>query len=98
MDRRSLFSTSATMAVGAVAGCALPGSAAQGPKTPFTVPATYVPIVGSDLMFPVRRIYCIGRNYAAHAREMGSDPTREPRSEEHTSELQSHLNRMPSSA
>jgi 2-keto-4-pentenoate hydratase/2-oxohepta-3-ene-1,7-dioic acid hydratase in catechol pathway len=29
-------------------------------------------------MFQVRRIYCIGRNYAAHAREMGSDPTREP--------------------
>jgi 2-keto-4-pentenoate hydratase/2-oxohepta-3-ene-1,7-dioic acid hydratase in catechol pathway len=27
---------------------------------------------------PVRRIYCIGRNYAAHAREMGSDPNREP--------------------
>ena len=26
----------------------------------------------------MRRIYCIGRNYAAHAREMGSDPTREP--------------------
>ncbi|NBT92809.1 MAG: FAA hydrolase family protein, partial [Betaproteobacteria bacterium] len=35
-------------------------------------------IVDSDEMFPVRRIYCIGRNYAAHAREMGSDPTREP--------------------
>ncbi|MDO9707230.1 fumarylacetoacetate hydrolase family protein [Paracraurococcus lichenis] len=31
-----------------------------------------------DAVFPVRRIYCIGRNYAAHAREMGSDPTREP--------------------
>ena len=31
-----------------------------------------------DLHFPVRRIYCIGRNYAAHAREMGSDPNREP--------------------
>uniref|UniRef100_A0A8C5WI55 Oxaloacetate tautomerase FAHD1, mitochondrial n=1 Tax=Leptobrachium leishanense TaxID=445787 RepID=A0A8C5WI55_9ANUR len=29
-------------------------------------------------VFPVHRIYCIGRNYAAHAREMGSDPTREP--------------------
>jgi 2-keto-4-pentenoate hydratase/2-oxohepta-3-ene-1,7-dioic acid hydratase in catechol pathway len=29
-------------------------------------------------VFPVRRIYCIGRNYAAHAREMGSDPNREP--------------------
>jgi fumarylpyruvate hydrolase len=28
--------------------------------------------------FPVRRIYCVGRNYAAHAREMGKDPDREP--------------------
>jgi 2-keto-4-pentenoate hydratase/2-oxohepta-3-ene-1,7-dioic acid hydratase in catechol pathway len=37
-----------------------------------------LPIVGSSEMFPVRRIYCIGRNYAAHAREMGSDPNREP--------------------
>ena len=78
MDRRSMINTSATMAVGAVAGCALPGSAAQDPKTPFTVPATYVPIVGSELMFPVRRIYCIGRNYRAHAIEMGSNPDREP--------------------
>jgi fumarylpyruvate hydrolase len=47
-------------------------------KQPFTVAQTLVPIVGSSEMFPVRRIYCIGRNYAAHAREMGSDPTREP--------------------
>ena len=37
-----------------------------------------IPIAGSATVFPVRRIYCIGRNYAAHAREMGSDPTREP--------------------
>ena len=37
-----------------------------------------IPIAGSIDLFPVRRIYCIGRNYAAHAREMGSDPTREP--------------------
>jgi fumarylpyruvate hydrolase len=38
-----------------------------------------VPIAGgSGEVFPVRRIYCIGRNYAAHAREMGSDPNREP--------------------
>jgi len=36
------------------------------------------PIVGETDVFPVRRIYCIGRNYAAHSREMGSDPTREP--------------------
>ena len=78
MDRRSMLNTSATMTVGAVAGCALPGTAAQDVKTPFTVPATYVPIVGSELMFPVRRIYCIGRNYRAHAIEMGSNPDREP--------------------
>lgn len=37
-----------------------------------------IPIVGSDVLFPVRRIYCVGRNYAEHAREMGADPTREP--------------------
>jgi fumarylpyruvate hydrolase len=35
-------------------------------------------IAGSDALFPVRRIYCVGRNYAAHAREMGYDPEREP--------------------
>ncbi|MDB5764820.1 MAG: fumarylacetoacetate hydrolase [Herminiimonas sp.] len=37
-----------------------------------------LPIVGSSAQFPVRRIYCVGRNYAAHAREMGFDPDREP--------------------
>lgn len=37
-----------------------------------------VPIQGSSAMFPVRRIFCVGRNYAEHAIEMGSDPTREP--------------------
>jgi fumarylpyruvate hydrolase len=36
-----------------------------------------VPIAGSDATFPVGRIFCVGRNYAAHAREMGKDPTRE---------------------
>lgn len=35
-------------------------------------------IAGSDARFPVRRIFCVGRNYAAHAREMGKDPDREP--------------------
>ena len=78
MQRRQIFQTATTLGLGALAGCALPGNAALQTKTPFDVPATYVPIVGSDMMFPVRRIYCIGRNYAAHAREMGSDPTREP--------------------
>lgn len=37
-----------------------------------------LPIMGSEDQFPVRRIFCVGRNYAAHAREMGHDPTREP--------------------
>lgn len=36
------------------------------------------PIAGSDLRFPVRRIYCVGRNYAEHAKEMGGDASREP--------------------
>jgi fumarylpyruvate hydrolase len=70
-------------AMGAVVGAqALPATAqAQvqaGPKTLFAVPPTLIPVVASEQSFPVRRIYCIGRNYAAHAREMGSDPTREP--------------------
>lgn len=37
-----------------------------------------LPVAGADGSFPVRRIYCVGRNYAAHAREMGHDPDREP--------------------
>jgi len=41
-------------------------------------PVPAVPVAGSDALFPVRRIYCVGRNYAAHAREMGADPEREP--------------------
>ena len=56
---------------------ALPAEAAE-PQAMFPVPATYIPLVGSAQKFQVRRIYCVGRNYAAHAREMGSDPTREP--------------------
>ncbi|WP_420225463.1 fumarylacetoacetate hydrolase family protein [Pigmentiphaga litoralis] len=34
-------------------------------------------IVGTDDQFPVNRVFCVGRNYAAHAREMGRDPDRE---------------------
>lgn len=37
-----------------------------------------LPIEGSGDTFPVRRIYCVGRNYRAHAIEMGADPDREP--------------------
>jgi hypothetical protein len=66
------------MALGAFAGCAAPGMAEERPKTLFTVANTTIPVVGMAEVFPVRRIYCIGRNYAAHAIERGSDPTREP--------------------
>lgn len=38
----------------------------------------YVPIAGSDDVFPVRRIFCVGRNYADHVKEMGQDPERHP--------------------
>ncbi|TPW28964.1 fumarylacetoacetate hydrolase family protein [Pararhizobium mangrovi] len=39
---------------------------------------TALPIRGTSETFPVRRVYCVGRNYADHAREMGHDPDREP--------------------
>ena len=45
----------------------------------FTPPAaTALPIRGSDALFPVRRVYCVGRNYGEHAIEMGHDPNKEP--------------------
>jgi fumarylpyruvate hydrolase len=40
-------------------------------------PLPSVPVVGTRRSFPVRRLYCVGRNYAEHAREMGHDPKRE---------------------
>ncbi len=42
------------------------------------VPQPTVEVTGIDARFPVHRIYCVGRNYAKHAREMGMDPDREP--------------------
>lgn len=43
---------------------------------PAAIPS--LPVAGDTRRFPVRRIYCVGRNYADHAREMGHDPDREP--------------------
>ena len=43
------------------------------PAAPVTLP-----VEGANAVFPVGRIFCIGRNYAEHAREMGHDPDREP--------------------
>jgi len=82
MDRRKVLSTSGAAAVAALAGCAsgagAPAMGSSSSRAVFSVAQPMLPIAGSSEMFPVRRIYCIGRNYAAHAREMGSDPTREP--------------------
>lgn len=44
--------------------------------TPPGIPT--LPVEGSDKLFPIHRIYCIGRNYADHAIEMGHDPSKEP--------------------
>jgi fumarylpyruvate hydrolase len=77
IDRRSILATAAL----ALAGAAVrsePAAAQAAPKPLFALPATTIPIVGEAEVYPVRRIYCIGRNYAAHAIERGSDPTREP--------------------
>lgn len=46
-------------------------------STLFEIACPVIPIAGQRETFPVHRIYCIGQNYAAHAREMGNDPTRE---------------------
>jgi fumarylpyruvate hydrolase len=37
-----------------------------------------LPVAGTTALFPVRRLYCVGRNYAEHTREMGFDPDKEP--------------------
>jgi 2-keto-4-pentenoate hydratase/2-oxohepta-3-ene-1,7-dioic acid hydratase in catechol pathway len=80
MDRRSILKTSGAALGGALAAAGYATGAADSVATrsPFKVASVTLPIVGTSEVFPVRRTYCIGRNYAAHAREMGSDPTREP--------------------
>ena len=80
LSRRSALTTGAAFATGALAACAT-GARSDSTSTDdsaFAVARPAIPIVGTSTVFPVRRIYCIGRNYAAHAREMGSDPNREP--------------------
>ena len=51
------------------------------PVAGFVLPTPVWPsvaVAGQDARFPVRRIFCVGRNYAEHAREMGHDPNAEP--------------------
>src|SRR5690242_4760174 len=76
--RRRLLKRTAAVGAGALAGAALPANAQARGDILFAQPATFIPVVGTGQRFQVRRIYCVGRNYAAHAIERGSDPTREP--------------------
>jgi fumarylpyruvate hydrolase len=65
ITRRTMLAASGTTAAVLATG----GAEAQtAVKTPFAVAQTTIPVVGTTDVFPVRRIYCIGRNYAAHAR------------------------------
>src|ERR1700732_96215 len=77
LHRRAVLASGALALAGAATQSA-PAEAQTGAKPIFSLPAITIPIVGEEGVFPVRRIYCIGRNYAAHAIERGSDPTREP--------------------
>jgi len=77
IDRRTILAAG-TLALAGAASQSRPAAAQAGPEPIFQLPATTIPIAGESEVFPVRRIYCIGRNYAAHAIERGSDPTREP--------------------
>jgi len=75
IDRRRVLGA---VAAGAAAGRGPAAAAEAQPDPLFPLAQATIPILGEAQVFPVRRIYCIGRNYAAHAREMGSDPSREP--------------------
>jgi fumarylpyruvate hydrolase len=52
------------------------GAAANYVIEPTVIPA--IPVAGTGNLFPVHRVYCVGRNYAAHAVEMGHDPDKDP--------------------
>lgn len=77
LTRRVLLQ-STVLGTATAAGCAMAPDTADADDVLFPAPLSTIPIAGSSQRFSVRRIYCVGRNYAAHAREMGSDPTREP--------------------
>ena len=77
IDRRTILATGAAALAGAVADVS-PADAKASQKPIFPHELITIPIAGESGVFPVRRIYCIGRNYAAHAIERGSDPNREP--------------------
>jgi len=77
-QRRRVLRQSAAVGIGAVAAAALPAEAQGSGEILFAHPNSFIPLLGTSQKFQVRRIYCVGRNYAAHAIERGSDPNREP--------------------
>jgi fumarylpyruvate hydrolase len=76
INRRTFVQTGALAAVGGATGSVVSVSADDG-ATIFSLPVISVPIVGIEQRFPVRRVYCVGRNYLEHIRELGNDE-REP--------------------
>ena len=76
--RRKWLKTSAAVGAGAIASGRLPVQAQGRSDVLFAREGSFIPVLGTSQQFQVRRIYCVGRNYAAHSREMGSDPNREP--------------------
>ncbi|MBL8700332.1 MAG: fumarylacetoacetate hydrolase family protein [Alphaproteobacteria bacterium] len=76
VERRDVLKLGAGAAVGGVVAAAAPAQA-QSRYVIMPMPQAAVPIAGTDQLFPVRRIYCVGRNYLEHIREMGNDE-REP--------------------
>jgi len=77
MQRKTAAAGSLAVASG-LTGCATAGAGSASAAMPLTVAPVTLPVVGSEQRDPVRRLYCLGRDYAAHARDMGSAPTREP--------------------
>jgi len=65
-QRRKWLKTSAAAGAGALAGPALSATADGQADVLFAHSASFIPIVGTSQRFQVRRIYCVGRNYAAH--------------------------------
>lgn len=78
IDRRTFVKTGAAAAAGAASVGVGPASADAAAESPFALPEISLPIVGSQQRFPVRRVYCVGRNYLEHIRELGNDEKEPP--------------------
>jgi fumarylpyruvate hydrolase len=77
LDRRTFVKAGASAAALVAAGVGLAASSENNVESVFSLPDVSLPIVGSQQRFPARRIYCVGRNYLEHIRELGNDE-REP--------------------